>query len=427
MAYVDCGYLDKIVYNLLSNAFKYTPVGGDIKLSVSVKSAAAPKDGSMLYVEVADTGIGVPEENRKKLFERYNKSKIKTDSVGIGLNLCAELVNHHHGTIGYRPGTHGGSVFFFSLPISKEFYEDKDFITDAPSDLKKIMAVNHSVEMPRNFVGSPMNDKTILVVEDDDDVRDFLQQELVAYFHVVVARDGEEAVELIEENMPHLVISDIRMPRMNGYQLLKHIRSSNYHFLPVIMLSADITTETQYRSIEHGADVYLPKPFDIRVLVAHVASLISKYEDVASASKLQHTTANKAASGLSAKYSSFKQKEPVIIDERDRKFVERFEKFVTSHVSDNELNVDDVAASFGVSRSKLYRKVTGLFGCSPKEYIRERRIKYAAQLLISSDVITVSEVAYKAGFSTPQYFTTVFHAYYGVLPSVYQKHNGCQA
>lgn len=431
--YVDCGYLDKIVYNLLSNAFKYTPVGGEIRLSVRVTESTDSlphcegRRSAFLYVEVSDTGVGVPEENREKLFERYNKSKIKTDSVGIGLNLCAELVRHHHGTIGYKPGERNGSVFFFSLPIDKDAYEEKDFMTDAPDDIKGMLDINRIQERAHRFVGNPMNDKTVLIVEDDDDVRDYLQQEMVEYFHVVVARDGEEAIEIIEEEMPHIVITDIRMPRMNGYQLLEHIRNSNYRFLPVIMLSADISNEVQYQSIRHGADVYLPKPFETRVLIAHTASLISKYEEITSSQndgqQRVATTCNSSPSCVSSKR---KEREPIIVDERDRKFIERFETYIDTHISDKELNVDQVSESLGVSRSKLYRKVTELFGCSPKEYIRERRMKLATQLLISSEVITVSEVAYRVGFATPQYFTTVFHAYYGILPSEYQRHNGAK-
>lgn len=411
--YADRSYIDKIAYNLLSNAFKYTPVGGEISMKLAVEE-------NMLVVTVQDNGIGVPENKREKLFERYNSSQMSTNSMGIGLNLTAELVQKHHGTIHYVPGEEAGSVFLFTLPMDKAVYDAEDFLQESELMLQQERLTYPKIQKICPMPALPMNNKSVLIVEDDNDIQDFLQQELSNYFHVEVACDGAEAIEIIEEKMPDLMITDIRMPHMNGFQLLNHVRKSGYQYLPVIMLTAVDTAETELKSIRHGADVYLPKPFDMRLLVAHCVALVQKFDNIErsiaaeqAAQNLRHSTDTVQETVQPAK--------PLITDERDRKFLDRFNAYVQSHIDDKDLNMDHLAEAMGYGRSKFYRKVTALIGCSPKEYIRKQRIERAAKLLRSSDTITVSEVAYMTGFNTPQYFSTVFRAYYNMLPSEYQK------
>lgn len=411
--YADRSYIDKIVYNLLSNAFKYTPVGGEISMKLSV-------EGKTLVVTVQDTGIGVPEKKREKLFERFNCSKANTNSIGIGLNLTAELVKKHQGTIIYKPVEEGGSVFQFTLPIDKTIYKAEDFLQYSELMLQQEYLNSSKIQISRPMPARPMNNKTVLIVEDDYDIQDFLQQELLNYFHVKVANNGVEAIELIEENMPDLMITDIRMPHMNGFQLLTHIRKSNYRYLPVIMLTAIDTVETELKSIKYGADIYLSKPFDMRVLVAHCATLIQKFNDNEKTSTIKQPTQK-----LQQDTNITKEVPPttkmIITNEHDRKFLDHFNAYIQKHINDKNLNINLLSETMGYGRSNFYRKVTALVGCSPKEYIRKLRIERAAELLRSSDTITVAEVAYMTGFNTPQYFSTVFRTYYNMLPSEYQK------
>lgn len=411
--YADRSYIDKIAYNLLSNAFKYTPVGGEISMKLAVEE-------KILVATVQDTGIGVPEKKRKKLFERYNSSKMSTNSIGIGLNLTAELVQKHHGTITYRPGESNGSIFQFTLPIDKAIYKAEDFLQESELMLQQERLNSPKIQASHPMPARPMNNKTVLVVEDDNDIQDFLQQELLNYFHVEVASDGAEAIEIIEENMPDLIITDIRMPHMDGFQLLTHIRESNYRYLPVIMLTAVDTAEAELKSIRHGADVYLPKPFDMRILVAHCAALVQKFDNGEKTSATKHT-AQKLLQSTDMTKKATQTTKMIITDERDRKFLDHFNAYIQNHIDDKNLNIDHLAEAMGYGRSKFYRKATTLIGCSPKEYIRKLRIERAAKLLRSSDTITISEVAYMTGFNTPQYFSTVFRAYYDMLPSEYQK------
>lgn len=423
--FADRSYVDKIAYNLLSNAFKYTPVGGEITMSLTA-------GGGVLTVTVEDTGIGVSEEERGRLFTRYNKSTVESNSIGIGLNLAFELAHKHHGTLEYRPGGSGGSVFWFTLPLEKSVYSEGDFLQDSELRLQRERPGCQGMQEVRPMLARPMNDKTVLIVEDDNDILDFLQQEMSNYFHVEIASDGAEAIEVIEESMPDIMITDIRMPHMNGYELLRHIRKSSYRYLPVVMLTAVDTAEAELKSIEHGADVYLPKPFDMRILVAHCAALVQKFGGSAAGKATQAlrpqddpavAPADGGSVGADAVQvtSTSEMSRQVITDERDRKFLERFDAYISGHIDDKGLNVDQLAEAMGYGRSKFYRKVTALLGCSPKEYIRKLRVERAAELLRSSDTITVSEVAYMTGFNTPQYFSTVFRAYYNMMPSEYQK------
>lgn len=413
--YADRSHIDKIAYNLLSNAFKYTPVGGDISMKLSVTDKE-------LVVRIQDTGIGIPEKTRNQLFNRYNSSKTNSNSIGIGLNLAAELIQRHHGTIIYQPESKGGSTFQFTLPLDKSIYKTEDFLQESELRLQQDRPMYPHLEKLHTTSMRPMNDKTVLIVEDDIEISDFLQQELSNYFHIEIANDGAEAIEVIEEKMPDLIITDIRMPHMDGFQLLAHIRKSSYQYLPVIMLTAVDTTETEIKSIQRGADVYLPKPFDMRILVAHCAALVQRCNNKNNNSATIHHTQEAQSSLETAKKTTIKA-QTIITDERDRKFLDRFNTYIQNHFDDKDLNIDHLAEMMGYSRSKFYRKVSTLIGCSPKEYIRKLRIERAAELLHSSETITIAEVAYMTGFNTPQYFSTVFRAYYNMLPSEYQKQN----
>ncbi len=413
--YADRSYIDKIAYNLLSNAFKYTPVGGHISMKLSVTD-------NNLVVKIQDTGIGIPEKTREQLFNRYNRSKIESNSIGIGLNLTAELIQKHHGTIIYQPESKGGSTFLFTLPLDKSIYKTEDFLQESELNLQRDRSKYLYQEKIHTTSMRPMNDKTVLIVEDDIEISDFLQQELSNYFHIEIANDGAEAIEVIEEKMPDLIITDIRMPNMDGFQLLAHIRKSSYQYLPVIMLTAVDTAETELKSIKRGADVYLPKPFDMRILIAHCVALVQKCNNRNNNSSTIHSTQESQPAIETAKETGIKT-QTIITDERDRKFLDRFNTYIQNHFDDKDLNIDHLAEVMGYSRSKFYRKVSTLIGYSPKEHIRKLRIERAAELLRSSDTITIAEVAYMTGFNTPQYFSTVFRAYYNMLPSEYQKQN----
>lgn len=400
--YIDKGYVDKIAYNLLSNAFKYTPVGGQITLTVSLEK-------QNLVVEVADNGIGVPQEKRADLFKRFNHSMMNGDSMGIGLNLAAELVQTHRGTLTFHDTENqtSGATFVLTLPLDESVYKPEEFMYRSPVSDVRVSENDSLSEHPVSVSGTPLNDYTVLVVEDDRDTQDFLAAELSDYFHVRTANDGEEAIAMLHDQLPDLVITDCMMPNLDGIGLLKHIRHSAYKYLPVIMLTAVDGMEGRIKGISSGADVYMAKPFLTRELVAQCINILQRHEQ------------------LKASYSQVevapKVKMPeLVIEERDREFMVRLDAYIQEHLNETDLNVDRLAKAMGYGRTKFYQKVNALAGCSPKEYIRKIRIEKAA-LLLRDDHITVAEVSYKVGFGTPQYLTTVFKSYYGVSPLHYKQ------
>lgn len=403
--YADRSYLDKILYNLVSNAFKYTPVGGEIMVRIKNKTLKSGKEErDYVYISVIDNGVGVAKEKRNELFKRYSRTQMMGDSIGIGLNLTAELVRTHHGNITYEVNPEGGSIFSFSLPLGKDAYQPEDFLDKTALALQQEHENRTWLKTEKETAAEPFNNTSILVVEDDKDILDYLQQELGIYFHVEVAMDGEEAIEILEDHLPALVISDIVMPRKGGLALLKHIRSSSYSYLPVILLTAQDSVIQEEKSYRYGADAYIAKPFSMKVLVAQCVNILKRQST--------QTTVEKP-----------KEKTPEILtSDTEQKFLRQLERYVDSKLSDTTLSVDLMAEALGYGRTAFYKKVNTLTGISPKEFIRKRRLQHAAEML-KNDRITVSEVAYQCGFSSSQYFASTFRAYFGVTPTEFQKHS----
>lgn len=403
--YVDRSYLDKIAYNLISNALKYTPSKGEVIVSVSLK------DEKHLVISVEDNGVGIEKNKQDKLFERFNQSSYSHDSIGIGLHLTAELVRVHHGEISYKENIPKGSIFSVELPTDKNVYNEEDFMV-----ADNIVAVeeNSRKESEENensyheMAPVPMNDITVLVAEDDNDIREFVKGELLRYFNVVVASDGQEAWEKINDKRPDLVISDVMMPRMNGYDLTRKIRGEKSSAdIPVILLTALTAEDKQVKGKDAGADAYIEKPFSMNLLIATCCQLIEQRKHLKAI--YSDTTDAKAAPALPE----------IITDEQDKKFRDMFDTWLSSHISDPNLNVDGFAESLGYGRSSFYKKVKKVIGETPNEYIRKLRMNKAAELL-RDDRMTVAEVAYQVGINDPYYFSKVFKQFFGISPSKYK-------
>lgn len=406
--YADRSYLDKIAYNLLSNALKYTPSKGDVTFRISLS-----KNGSRLVLSVEDSGVGVEKQRQAQLFERFNRSTYSHDSIGIGLHLTAELVRVHHGEISYRDNVPHGSVFRVELPVDETVYEKSDFMSE--DNIVAIEENNNKAEKQNNDTDykavsvAPMNPQTVLIAEDDNDVREFLQQELGIYFNVVVTADGQEAYEKIKENKPDLLISDVVMPRMDGYQLTKKVRSDNtLADIPVILLTALTADNKQQKGFDVGADVYIEKPFRVKLLVAQCSRLLE-----------QRSNLKKAYANVSAPATMIPQPE-IITEEQDRKFRELLDTWLANHLADSQLNIDGFAESMGYGRTTFYKKMKKVVGTTPNEYIRSLRMNKAAELL-KDDRLTIAEVGYKVGIADPYYFSKMFKSFFGVSPSKYRN------
>lgn len=411
--FIDRGFVDKILYNLLSNAFKYTPQGGDVIVRVREKE-------HMLVIRVEDTGIGVPKDKQGQLFTRFMQGSRMADSMGIGLHFTQQLVLAHHGNIWYEENPEGGSVFSFSIPIASDQYQPDDYLTvnvmpEDDDDSAQQMRPH------KEMVGEPLNDRSVLVVEDDDDVRDYIKGELSTYFKVLTARNGVEALDTIKGGQtPDLVVSDIKMPQMDGIELLKRLRGDDDIFdIPFILLSAIDSIEKQLQGARFGADAYLSKPFSPALLVGKCMGLIRQRDRLRkaySSHQEQHSgqTDSTAADPNDATT-------PLIMSERDRKFRNIVDLKINANLANPDFVVDDLAQSTGYGRSQFYAKMMEVTGKTPKEYIRQARMDRAAELLRAGEMVTVAEVAYQVGFSDPLYFSRCFKQHFGMTPSKYQK------
>lgn len=422
--YMDKGKVDKIMYNIISNAFKYTPVKGRIEVNVGTEGEEGDRQ---VVISVTDSGVGVPEEKRATLFEHDMASNVASDSMGIGLNLVAELVKVHHGTIEYTPNEGGGSVFTITLPMEKQAYGDDEFISEEAQLLAD--GEDDNSEERKGYVEKfvaptntePMNDKTVLIAEDDSDILEMLKAELSQYFTVTTAHDGQEAIDMLENKVPDLLITDYLMPNKSGFEVLQHVRNSAYRYLPVIMLTAVDNDVNKLKGIKQGADAYVTKPFSMPLLIAQSVQLIK----TRSYMMLDFGKAEEADETVGKKVTEIQQRNQmklpeVITEERDRRLVAQFDSYIETHIGDTDLNVDKIAEALGYRRTNFYNKISSLLGCSPKEYVRKHRIMRAADML-QDEKCTIAEVAYKLGFSSPQYMSSVFKAYYGMSPSDYQK------
>lgn len=403
--FIDKGKLDKIVYNLLSNAFKYTPAGGKITCVVNVDEEA-----KHLTVAVKDTGIGIPKEKRSQLFSRFMQSSFSGDSMGIGLHLTHELVNVHKGSIDYAENEEGGSVFTVTLPLDNEVYEKKDFLI--PTSLMDGEMEDETL-FPRRTqkeeqAEAPLNKKKILIIEDDTDIREFLKKEISIYFEVVAEADGVAGFERARTYDADLILCDVLMPGMNGYEVTRKLKNEfTTSHIPIILLTAMGTTENKLEGVESGADAYVTKPFSLKLLLARIFQLIEQRD------KLREKYLNDPGVERPAIYTS----------DKDKQFLTKLQAVIEQELGNQEFTMEDFATRMKLGRTVFSKKVRGLTGHTPNEYFRIIRLKRAAELLLEGNY-NVSEVSYKVGISDPLYFSRCFKAQFGVSPSVYLRGKG---
>ena len=407
--FIDKSYVDKIAYNLLSNAFKYTPSGRKIACVVQVDEAARK-----LVLKVIDTGMGVPVEKRGELFKRFMQSSFSSSSMGVGLHLTHELVQVHKGTIAYEENPEGGSIFTVTLPTDASVYSKKDFLVPGNALLKEEEAVEkqHHYETESDSDNKeakaetePLNKRKILVVEDDNDIRELVSEELKPYFEVCAEADGEAGLECLKTFDADLVISDVMMPGISGFELTRRLKNDfNTSHIPVILLTALSSNDKHVEGVEAGADAYITKPFSSSLLRARVFKLIEQRDKLREKfSKDPHTVRPSLCS-----------------TDKDKEFVDELTKVVDAHLSDPDFSVDELVALMKMGRTVFYRKVKGVTGYSPNEYIRIMRMKKAV-VLLQEGKLTVSEIAYKVGMNDPFYFSKCFKAQFGVAPTAYAK------
>lgn len=395
---VDRDILDKILYNLVSNALKFTPDGGYVDVRVK-------KEHGTVAIAVTDSGVGITEEQKKDLFNRFTHSPYAVDSIGIGLNLSYRLSHLHHGDLIQDDNPDGGCIFTVILPDTDSCYAPEDWATELDhhdTEMPAIEADEQFMEMS----SVPLNDRRIVLAEDDPDVRDYLKRELGRFFDVVAMQDGMDALEEIKREKPNLIVSDILMPRMDGIELLKRVRQDDDLFdIPFILLTAIDDAKKEIQGAKYGADSYLPKPVSVHLLTTRCMKLLEQYE------RLKQTYAQETLTP---------QQPPIIATDMDRKFREILDAKIEARLSDPSLNVEDLGASMNFRHSQFFARVKEVTGMAPGEYIKQIKMKRATELL-ADETMNISDVAFRLGFSDPLYFGRCFKQHYGMTPSQYRK------
>ena len=402
-AYADRSFIDKIAYNLISNAFKYTPANREITVKVRQK-----EDTAQWQLVVEDTGIGISKDKQADLFTRFNQSVYSRNSIGIGLHLSGELVRVHHGTIVFEENPQGGSIFTITLPTGKDAYNE-DEMMQVNKDLAESDETDNSKEVMefKEMPPIPINKRTVLIVEDDSDVRNYLQNELQQYFVIESANDGKEALSKLEDGLPDLIVTDAMMPVMDGFELIRRLRAnSQWADLPIVMLTALNSETDQLKGLKTGAEAYIQKPFSSAVLITTISKMIEQRDrlKVAYAKETVSTVPTPA----------------ILTEEADRKMREQLDAWMQAHIDDPKLTIDACAEHFGYRRTNFFKKVKQLTGMTPNDYIRQQRMSVAIELLKDTR-LTVAEVAYKVGFEDQYYFSKSFKSYFGISPSQYRK------
>lgn len=416
--WVDPKNFDKIILNLLSNAYKFTPEGG--KIEILLRTGKDFREPEMLqhYVEimVSDTGIGINEEERDRIFDRFyqirNSQNNSNIGTGIGLHLTRSLVELHYGTIRVEDNPKGtGSCFIVRLPLGKEHLKPEEIETEmeykAPLVFEKnILTASMSEE--DNIKLKSKSKYRVLVVEDDEEIRKYICRELSGNFHMLESKNGKEALSMILKKAPDLVISDVMMPEMDGLTLCRKIKQNvNINHVPVILLTARTHEDDNLEGLSIGADAYMTKPFNIDIL-------IKTAENIINGRKLLHNcfTGNQQE----AKKLVFE------LQSTDNKLLDRIMNVINRNLSNPELNVKMISSEVGISRVHLYRKLKELTNQSTRDLIRNVRLKHAASLLTYKHY-NVTEVASLTGFTSISLFSRVFKDLYGVSPKDYTSHH----
>ena len=413
LLYFDPDKLEKIIANLLSNAFKYTPDFGTVELKVN-------DEGKSISVQVSDSGIGIPDDEAEYIFNRYyrvnNKQAIRNKGTGIGLSLARELVQLHKGSIELVKGQEKGATFKVWLPKGKTHLTpdqlvDQSLNRSSREDLihEDILTGMDDLNETIERIENEANDlPLILVVEDDKDISKYVRKILEEEYRVIEAGDGEQGIKTALNQIPDLIISDVMMPGIDGYELcsvLKNDLKTNH--IPIILLTAKASNDSAILGFEHGADYYVNKPFDPKVLQLRVKNILN--------------TRDKIVKQLGSKSLHMEPKD-IQMAKKDQDFLNRAVEIVESHMSDSDFNVEDLGRELGLSRMQLYRKLKALIGKSANEFIRFIKLKRAAQLL-DQGAMTISEITYKVGFNDLKYFRDCFKKQYGVNPSDYSGKN----
>lgn len=396
--WIDPDLLEKVFVNLLSNAFKFTPEGGSVRIELT-------EEEDRVFIQVIDTGSGIQPGNLPHLFDRFY-TEDRSMGTGIGLHLVKEYIHMHGGEIRVESEPGQRTTFTVCLRKGKAHFEDSDLMETSVSH--QAYEASRLDDSETHKMLSKTYPYTILITEDDDEVRCFLERELSPHFKIRTAANGKDALRVLEEEEISLVVSDVMMPEMNGFELCRMIKSQlPFSHIPVILLTALTDERQRIFGITGGADDYIQKPFHTDYVKIKIIHLLQERR------KLRERLLEKLRD------NKLLLSEPEKVESIDDAFLRKFAEQIEAVYADPEYNVEKLSETLGLSRGHLHRKIKELTGTSPVEFLRTYRLNKATQLL-RQNAYTVSEVAYRTGFSSPAYFSKCFKAVYGVTPTEYQ-------
>ena len=390
VARVDCDAISKIVNNLLSNALKYARSNCCVTLA---------SEGKLFRITISDDGQGIVPEDMERIFNTFYQSGNSKGGTGIGLPLARLLAIKHGGSVVCSNCEQGGAVFTVEIPLNPAAAESGVSSEPGPES------------SPGSEIPPPAEDNgtcKILVVEDNDDLRSVIAEIIGARYDVLTAANGKIALEVLADNNCDLIVSDIMMPEMDGYELCEYVKSElRYSHIPIVQLTAKTSVEDKVRGLEYGADAYIEKPFSSEHLMAQIDSLIRNRERIRRALLADTGHADTASLGIS---------------KRDAEFIEKLNTHIEEHLCEETFYIEQLAEKMFMSRSNFYRKVKSLFGISPNDYMKTYRLRKAAEMIRSGDFL-IKEIYEQVGFKTSSYFSACFREEFGMTPKQYKDQN----
>lgn len=412
--YFDMDKIDKVVFNLLSNAYKYTGEEGKIKIALSTYSQ---NEHTYLSIIVSDTGQGIAPEDLDKIFTRFytNKHWVSSETNGIGLSLTKDLLELHHGTISVKSEVGKGTSFMVIIPIDQDSYTSDEISAESSQELirkseKDITDIENGIldweQLEGEDVKTVISDIHLLLVEDNGELLYLMERILSKHYQVMTAKNGVEALGIMKEHEIDIIVSDVMMPEMDGLELCRIIKGNlETSHIPIILLTAKNTAEDRIECYNAGANAYISKPFELKVLEARIDNFLA--DKKTKQEEFRTDTDDINFSLLDA-------------TELDKEFMKKVTDIILENLSSSTFDVNQLADILAMSKSSLYRKIKAIIGLSPVEFIRNVRLKEGVKML-KTKLISVSEVAYTCGFSSPKYFSTCFKEEFGMTPKEFQK------
>ena len=414
LAWFDPDLVEKIVFNLLSNALKFTPSGGSIEVSISTTlfkhlnnkfNFNSEDNEEYIKVEVVDTGVGIAPEFIDKVFNRFyqvpSSGVLNKEGTGIGLSLVKELLLLHKGDIELNSTVGKGCEFTFYIPIGQHFV-DVDDVKEFEPNSSDIISLDDQSDVENSFDTSK---ETILIVEDNHEIKNFIRDNLKESFNILEASNGHEGLEIAKENLPSVILTDVMMPIMDGLELCKKLKLDELTcHIPVIILSAKSSDDSKLLGMDSGADDYIAKPFNIQILKKKVKRFIENQQRIKDYFRQKLTISPK----------------DVTVTSQDEKLLSRVMEIIEANISNAEFTVEDFTKEIGMGNTQFYTKLKAITGMSANNFLRAMRLKRALQYM-EAGVTSISEIAYDVGFNNPKYFSKCFKEEFGKVPSDFIK------